>query len=596
MKQTKKKILPGGWLGEYLRRDINGFAGRMDEFCSFISDDIFGATRISNSNGFQKTEFEEREKQWWNGESRANWMDGVIRLANVTSDADFDAKIKQYISHELKNQDIDGYIGIYKRGDRFNHHNENGEFWCQGRMWMALMGAREIEAVERAADLLIKHYGEGRSYFNHSDRGGCGTAHGLMIIEALVELHEQTGKKEYVDFAEWAYADFSNASIIDNYADMQARNIENASRPLQGHGAHTAEHLRIPLLLFHATGKKTYLELFRAAEQKLTPFFVPSGSIKSDEHIGDSHEFFRTNILRPTASDSHSWYEFCTTAELALSWIAAARILNDDSYLDRAEWLFYNAAMGSRLPDGSALAYLGSDNRTEAVKHADDIFSWRHKYSPAHEDVAVCCNPNSLRLDAYFANNLFLCRDNLIKVQFYSECRLETTINGGKVIIEEHTGYPFDHHIEFEIKTGKSFIFELHLPGWCETPLLNGEPAPRRLEITGDTVLKLDLKSKPRTQNAADGSIYHVYGPLLYSLPIAHVESFGRRYATDLADREFVPEKRFYDQVLPVAEIVMAHRDSKGYPWDKSPVVMHIENLELLPIGCTVLRKTNFES
>ena len=32
----------------------------------------------------------------------------------------------------------------------------------------------------------------------------------------------------------------------------------------------------------------------------------------------------------------------------------------------------------------------------------------RYKYSPAHQDVAVCCNPNAGRISPYFVQNSWM--------------------------------------------------------------------------------------------------------------------------------------------------------------------------------------------
>jgi len=50
------------------------------------------------------------------------------------------------------------------------------------------------------------------------------------------------------------------------------------------------------------------------------------------------------------------------------------------------ERLAFNAAQGSRLPDGSAIIYLGKDNQMQAIQKDN----FRYQYAACHS--VACCN------------------------------------------------------------------------------------------------------------------------------------------------------------------------------------------------------------
>ncbi len=72
---------------------------------------------------------------------------------------------------------------------------------------------------------------------------------------------------------------------------------------------------------------------------------------------------------------------------------------------DKIEWLLFNAGRGSHHPEESAIAYLKSDNSYSMKSvfqvpqpHCFCEKQTRYKYSPVHQDVAICCVPNAGRI------------------------------------------------------------------------------------------------------------------------------------------------------------------------------------------------------
>lgn len=111
------------------------------------------------------------------------------------------------LERQLEYAAEDGYIGIYDRNLRYQHEEENGEFWGQSRILLSLLAAYEytdredyLQAVIRAADITVAAYRDQQPYFSIPKALG-GIGHGLMITDAMFWLYEISGKDSYHEFA-----------------------------------------------------------------------------------------------------------------------------------------------------------------------------------------------------------------------------------------------------------------------------------------------------------------------------------------------------------------------------------------------------------
>jgi len=625
-----------GWMAEYCRRDAEGFFGRLDELTASLDMRCFGEHRVGEVE--EKEANIENMKHWWIGEVTGNWMDGMMRLNAVYDHPRIREKAERIKSLLLADSDGDGYLGLYAGKARYNHEGENGEFWSQSRLLLALSAAYEqsgepdlLLRMEKAGDLTISKYGAaaaGRSYYNHKDRGGGGTSHGLMMVEAMAALSELTGRNKYSEFAEWCYRDFSKAQISVAYNDLQLKNVETGDRPFLSHGVHTVEHLRVPLILYHLTGNKRYRQAWDMAMIKLSRYLMPSGACKSDETFGaplwhgsgsGKADFYGTYPV-PT-----SGYEYCAVSELLLSLHWAVRSSGEIKYADMAERLLYNSAMGSRLSHGRAIAYLNADN-INGQEHT----SWMNKrsYSPTFDRAACCCPPNAGRMMAYHISRLWMTSDadpSVLVAMFYGPCSLNHILNGVPVRIEEETDYPLDDEITFTIRseTETAWGLRLRIPAFCDeyTLSLNGKRISAQ-EEGGFAVLKrvwgkadrlvLKLSFCISVLKAVDNTMAVARGPLVYALPLVSNEHITRGYKlAGFHDSYFTadedPLRPYYLMVnktsgLPqTCEVVINSDSDSGYIWDQSTHRLRVSLLdyharplfkELVPLGHTVLRRT----
>lgn len=618
-------IRADGWLLERLRRDARGIVGNLDELCDQVSPDIYTSGRVDS----------DRPGGWWNGESTGNWLDGLVRLSHVLPDALLDEKVATWIDHLLQSQDDDGYLGVYLPELRWRTDGPSGELFCSSRILSALLvhhqatGREDVlEAIVRAASLIVDNCdpGEGGNYFSSEGRVDGGRAHGLLLVEQMLAVAELTGQDRFVEFARRCYEDFSFSDRRSDfewaYEDCKLPHLLDPDRPFMGHGPHTVEHLRIPLLLHQWTGDARYLAAFEAGVVKLERCLGLSGACKSDEWIG-MRGF--SGIAIPLIPESG--YEYCTTTELALTLQAALAITGDARFGDMAERLLFNAAEAARGADGRSIAYVAADNQHRAATDAGP----RWKYSPTHADVAVCCAPNAGRAaPSHVANMLMRSADDGMAIALYGPARATLEVQGQGVGIVQRTAYPYSDEVtvEVELDAAARFPLWLRVPAWAEAMhvTIGNDSVPfedrggfRRLDRLwhpGDTVT-IQFETSVRPVHALDATVAVERGPLVFALPIEGVTAVAKPYAVEGfndVDTEPAAGARWDYTLLLGTDGGLAHATVEWATADGHPLVdppisitlpfldspghLHfgttVTRLRLVPIAATTLRRTSF--
>ncbi len=118
------------------------------------------------------------------------------------------------------------------------------------------------------------------------------------------------------------------------------RKITNPDVVFMGHGAHTYEHLRVPLFLWMTTGRDDLGRGWQNAMNAVEKYTYPSGAAVSQEGI---------NNLAP--DPTFTMYEYCAINELNSSMESALQKTGEGRYGDRIEQIWFNAAINSTLTD-----------------------------------------------------------------------------------------------------------------------------------------------------------------------------------------------------------------------------------------------------
>jgi DUF1680 family protein len=602
-------IKPTGWLKEQMGKDIDGFVGNLDKIVpELIHDPIYGAGRLQKNSkakdlGNNKEGDLEGDEQykWWNSETQSNWWDGYLRNVLLLEDEKGFKKVKAYVEGVLATQDDDGYMGIYDKELRYKFNSENGELWSKASLYRGLLAYYEFTndekvftAVERAVENVMKNYPINASspfYSGTSFNGG--VSHGLTFTDVLERLYFYTKDEKYRAYALFLYHDFSNT--YQSEADVQLKNIIDPNYKLKSHGVHTFEHLRALIIAKYASPNTALNKPLDIYLDRINNATTISGGAIGDEWIAERH-----------ADATHTGYEYCSLQELLDSYCLLFQKTGLVTIGDKIENIFYNAGQGSRNPLHSCIAYLKTDNSYEMLgtKNGEtehDRKQTRYKYSSAHQDVAVCCNPNAGRISPYFVQNSWMKENETTLVAtLLMPNVLETKIHGNNILIENITEYPYKNEFKFKITQSNpsSFTLKIRKPNWVKRVntkekfrMENDFIVIERVFSANDFVhISFDAEVETKRENT--GSHYFSYGALVYALPIKANEIAGRRYQPSFFDYTYEP--------LSFAKYTFKKDGKPQYKNGKIETKLinqntnKLEKVALIPFGKTILRQVTF--
>ncbi len=602
-------IKPTGWLKRQMQKDVDGFVGNLDKLVpDLINDPIYSSGRLHKNStvkdlGNNKEGDAEGSDQykWWNSETQSNWWDGYIRNVILLNDKAGHKKVEQYVQKVLKSQDEDGYIGIYDKELRYNFNSENGELWSKATMYRGLLAYYEYSkdkkvwnALVKAVDNVMTNYPIGKSSpFESGKAFNGGVSHGLTFTDVLDKMYQITGDTKYVDYALFLFLDFSKT--YQSEKDVQLNNILNPNYKLQSHGVHTYEHLR-PLIVAVYTSKnselKKALEIYiRRIEQATT---LTGGAI-GDEWIAER-----------TADATHTGYEYCSLHELLDSYTVLLQKQGNSKTAEVIETIFYNVAQGSRNPNHSCIAYLKTDNSFEMMgtKNGEvepNRNQTRYKYSPAHQDVAVCCNPNAGRITPYFIEKSWLKEnENTLVNVLLMPNSVETKIQNQLIKIETITEYPYENKFTFKISNPNyvQAIIKIRKPSWTtkvitnESYILENDFIVIDRKLGKEDAIQIEFKAEIQIKEDANKEKYFSYGALLFAKPIEAIEQRGKSYFTDFDDLTYKPIENNHFQFIEENQAIF--NNGQIILNAKNKTTNQVETLTLIPFGKTILRQVSF--
>ncbi|MCA6423643.1 MAG: glycoside hydrolase family 127 protein [Flavobacterium sp.] len=600
-------IKPTGWLKTQMEKDVNGFVGNLDLLVpDLINDPIYGSGRLHKNSqlkdlgNLKEGDAEGSEQyKWWNSETQSNCWDGYIRNVFLVDDKAGIEKVNEYVKRILATQDDDGYLGIYDKELRYNFNSENGELWSKATLYRGLLAYYEAtqdkkvwQALVRAVENVMVNYPiNASSPFSSGEKFNGGVSHGLTFTDVLDKMYQITGNKKYTEYALFLYTDFSRT--YQSEEDVQLKNILNPNYKLKSHGVHTYEHLR-PLIVAAYQNKdlQKALTIYLERIKKTT---TPTGGPIGDEWIAER-----------TADATHTGYEYCSIQELLDSYTVLLQKTGKAIIGDDIETIFYNAAQGSRNPNHSCIAYLKTDNSYEMLgtKNGEvepDRKQTRYKYSPAHQDVAVCCNPNAGRISPYFIQSSWMKEnENTLVATLLMPNVLETEIKGSKIRIENNTNYPHENAVHFKIQLEKplAFILKIRKPRWTTSIIIN-----EKYRVEDDfiiiertfkktEIINLEFKTEVSIITNSNGEHFFSYGCQFYANIISSFEIKGKKYAKGFEDLNYKPLDNSRFQFI----------ENQKATFENNSIKVTLKNLNsnktqivtLRPFGKTILRQVSF--
>jgi uncharacterized protein len=441
---------------------------------------------------------------------------------------------EQTVALLARAQDEDGYLdSAFQRADRekerWTELTTGHELYCAGHLIQAAVASvralgddRLLAIATRLADLIVRRFGgaDAQGYCGHPE-----------VEYALVELYRVTGQRQYLEVAT-AFIDRRGSGWLGRggfgsiYYQDDTPVRETAV--MRGHA--------VRALYLNSGATDVYLETGDTAllgalatqwDDMLTRrsyLTGGTGSRHKDEAFGDAYELPSERAYAETcagiAAMHWAWRMYVATGELR--------------YGDFFETALYNVVADGISADGTTFFY------SNPLQLRPDHVSGQQEAAARRLDwyYCACCPPNLMRTFASIEGYLAAVRGTELQLVQYTRARIEAQLEGGRVVLDVDTEYPFDGRVRVEVIEGfDGGDLALRVPAWCRghRVVVDGRPvdgaagpvaADGAVRLPGalaaGTVVELELDMPAEVlsghplADAIRGSVAVRRGPIVY--------------------------------------------------------------------------------
>ncbi len=480
-------------------------------------------------------------------------LEGMAYSLQNNPDPLLEAKCDEWIDKFAAAQQKDGYIntfytltGLDERWIDMTRH----EMYCAGHMTEAAVayynvtGKRKLlDVAIRMADHMMTIFGPGKRHWvpGHEE-----------IELALVKLFQATGKKKYLDFAQWliderghGYGTWDNPTQPWEAEYFQDDKPVREMTDIAGHAVR-AMYLYCGMAdVASYTGDQGYIDaLNRLWEDVVIRNMYITGGIGQSSH----NEGFTNDYSLPNLT---AYCETCASVGMVLWNWRMNQFTADSKYIDVLERAMYNGALAGISLDGDTFFYV---NPLESLGN--------HHRQPWYG--CACCPSQICRFLPSIGNYIYGVAKNGIYVNLYMGNTATINLGRRKVTLTQETSYPWEGEVTLTVGCKQPFTtaIRLRLPDWCKratvsvnggsvkTPVVKGYAVIERKWSDGDKiVLNMDMPTEivaadPRVKED-EGRRAIQRGPLVYcmeevdnpdynNLSLSYDYQFGTTWEGDL--------------------------------------------------------------
>jgi len=608
-------ISPAGWLRRQLRIQADGLSGHLDEFWPDVG---------------QSQWFGGRAEGW---ERAPYWLDGVIPLAWLLDDAALKARISRYVEHIVTHQRDDGWYGPYPEAAVSRRYD----------LWAILLANKVLVQYHEATgdDRVLRAVGKSlqamRDGLDRTPLYNWGSYRWFEGLISVFYVYDKTGGKWLLDLA---------GKLRDQGFDYQKfYEGEDVTVPTPRRGLWKwAKHV-VNTGMAPKAGALSWRLDRRDADRTFAARMIDildryhgqvTGVFTGDECLAGKNPVQGTELCAVV--------EFLYSLEILLS------VLGEPAFGDRLERVAFNALPATFTPDMWAHQYDQQVNQVQCTINPEHMWTTNGPESNLYglEPNYGCCTANMHQGWPKFCAHLWMKTPGEgIAAVAYAPSTAGFQSRGIPVSLALDTDYPFRETMRITVKTDRPARFPLLLrvPAWADGATLkiaDGSEARLRpgtfhrveREWMGAVELDLRLPMKTKVTLRYNEGIAIERGPLVYSLALGETRTrvnadkphrelphgdFEVRPSTPwnygLLVEEKNPEVSLRFEERPIGEkpfspggagmqaIVQGRKLpnwklAHGWTAEFAPGLHEsnepLEELTLIPFGCTNIRVTEF--
>jgi uncharacterized protein len=623
------QIKPAGWLLYQLKIQAAGLGGHLDEFWPDVRDSAWVGGK---AEGWERGPY---------------WLDGFLPLAILLDDSNLKARAKRWIDHILSTQREDGWLGPVSGNPSQASKLKQYDVWPRFIVLKALTQWQEATGDERVVPAMTKFFTTLGPLLDKQPLDEWARARWADLVLSIHWLYDRTGDAFLLDLAEKAHKQGLDWAAFgrdfpykEKVTDAKLKEFQKAAggKPMNdhylgSHGVNMAMGWKAPGVWFRQSNNDADRKAVHQMLAALDHYHgQATGIFTCDEHLAGRNPSQGT--------------ETCTVVEAMFSLEQLIAILGDVALADRLERIAFNALPAAFKPDMTARQYDQQANQAICKVSQERIYTNNGPEANLFglETNFGCCTANFHQGWPKFVSHVWMkTPDGGLAAISYAPCVVETEIQGKPVRVEVKTEYPFSDDVEIKFTTKEKMRIPVNfrIPSWWEDTVIaentrqNASPAKagtfERFEVECDSEreVKVVFIGGPRSSEGFGRSSVLSWGPLVFALPVGAewkklrgnepfadwevLPTSAWNYALELDNKRLkesaavewkpIGERPFSPEGAPVFAKVKGRNvpswkleRNAAAPPPPSPVETSepLEELTLVPYGCTSLRITEF--